>query len=358
MSTLIKRVLHHKKPVIIIILILTGIIYSFFRMGVLGNSNVSYKTITVARGNLSTVINASGQLEPENSAVLSFLTSGRLLYLNFKEGDTVTKGQVIASLDTTQSREAVSKAEASYKSAQSALAEVIDDIHLYQYGNGGFGAIGSANETQAQKTDREQAEMVRDAAYQDLQSARKNLEWSTIIAPFDGVISGIKGMNVGQNMSALSPGTVSMVGSSGLKFVANVDEIDFHRLTLGVVGEIILDAFPDETFAGQITKIGIAATKLSTGGSTVEVDFSIAQDSKFKSGLNGEVNVTVTTKTGVIALPRSAIRKDNGDRYVYLSVDKKAQKVTVKAGETLGSQTEVTEGLKEGDLVILGDVTK
>lgn len=356
MTKLLKLILSHKKLlVIVIILFITGIVISF-KSGIIGKSLPSYKTQVMSKGDLSTIINASGQVESENQAVLGFLTGGRILYIGFKEGDVVKKGQIIASLDNTQAQEAVSKALATYTSAQSTVIKVLDDIHLTQYGNGGFDNIGSKNETMTQKNTREAAEMTRDGAFQDLQSAKKNLEWSTIVAPFDGIISDISNMEVGQNVVAASMGSISMEGSGELKFVANLDEIDFHRLSVGQVAEILIDAYPDENFSGTITRIGVTAIKLPTGGSVVPVDLTISSPLKLKSGLNGEINVNIVTKKDVLTLPRSAVRKNNGSDYVYLLINKKAEKRNVNVGETLGSKTEIVSGIAEGDQVILGDV--
>ncbi|MCL5071521.1 MAG: efflux RND transporter periplasmic adaptor subunit, partial [Actinobacteria bacterium] len=298
-------------------------LFGAYKMGWVFSSKPTYKTVVVSKGDLSEVINASGMVESENQATITFLASGRVSYVGFKAGDIVKKGDIIASLDSVQARDAVSKAEATFKSAQSSLNKVLDDIHLSQYGNGGFANIGTANETMTQKNDREAAEMTRDGAYQDLQSARKNLEWSTIIAPFDGVISDVSGLFVGQNVSALSPGNVTVVGSGDLKFVANVDEIDFANLVASQSGEITIDAFPEETLKGIISKIGVAAIKLAAGGSVVPVDVTLPQHQKLKAGLNGEVNFTVTKKTDVIVLPKSSVRKDNSTNFVYLLIDGK-----------------------------------
>ena len=358
MKSVINFLLKHKKVIIILAILISLIAFGSYKMGWVGPTTPTYKTTTLAKGDLSTIINASGEVESENQATLSFLTSGRLAYLGFKAGDSVKKGQIIASLDSTQAYETYSKADSAYKSAQSTLTKVLDDIHLSQYGNGGFSNIGSANETMTQKNTREVAEMARDAAYQDLQSTRKSLEWSTIIAPFDGTISEISGIYVGQNISAASPGLIKIVGMGQLKFVANLDEIDYSKLKVGETAEILLDAFPEDKFNGQITKIGVAAIKLTTGGSVVPVDLTISNPEKLKSGLNGEINITITTKKDILVLPNSAVRKEGDLRYVYLLVNKKAEKKTVTVGETLGSQTEIIGGLNEGDLVILGDITK
>ncbi|MDD2823094.1 MAG: efflux RND transporter periplasmic adaptor subunit [Candidatus Daviesbacteria bacterium] len=348
----------HKKALIALILFIILAVFISFRVGWIGSKEPVYKTITLSKGDLATVINASGQIESENEATLSFLSPGRIAFLGFKTGDNVSKGQVIASLDSTQAQLTYNKAQSAYKSAQSSLTKVLDDIHLAQYGNGGFSNVGSSNETMTQKNTRELAENAKDEAFRDLQSAAKALEFSTIIAPFDGIISDISGIYVGQNVSAASPSSVKIVGLGQLKFVANVDEIDYSKLKVGDQAEILLDAYPDEKFSGQITKIGAVATRLTTGGSVVPADLTINNTEKLKSGLNGEMNVTITSKTSVLVLPNSAIRKEGDSRYVYVLINNKVEKRNITVGETLGSQTEVIGGLNEGDAVVLGDIVK
>lgn len=356
MFTFLKvHIINHKKIIgSLIIVIFLVILYS---RGALGNTSAEgvYKTEVAAKRDLTTTINASGNIEAENKATMGFLSSGRVAQLNFKEGDEVKQGQIIASLDSTEGSLAVAKAEETLKNAQAALDKVIDDIHLYQYGNGGFSNVGSANETQAQKTDREKAEATVNVAYDDLRKSQKQLEWYTIVAPFDGIISDIIGMSVGQNTSVASS-QVTLVGKGGLKFVANVDEMEFGSLQVGQTGEVILDAFSNDKFIGTITKIAGFATKLSTGGSAIAVELSLPESNKFKHGLNGEVNFQINSKRGVLAVPKAAVRKNNGSPYVYTLEKGKVLKKDIVIGESLGGQTEVITGVSEGDKVILGDV--
>ncbi len=347
----------HKKIAAAVVLLTLVVIFKPF--GILGGAKAasSYKTETASRKDLSTVINASGQVEASDSATMSFLTTGRVVALNFQEGDKVKEGQVIAALDETSALAEVAKAQATYQSAQAALNKVLDDIHLSQYGAGGFANVGSANETATQKADREEAEMTRDEDYQALVQAQKVLDSVTIMAPFDGVVSNVTGIAVGQNISAMSGASVTVINPDVLKFVANVDETDFGQLSSGMEGDVSLDAYPDETFKGTISRIGVAAVKMDTGGSVVPVDLSLPSDSRIKDNLTGEADFNVTAKKGVIVISRSTIHKNNGS-FVYLLVNGKPVRREITVGETLGSQAEITGGLSVGDQVILGDVAQ
>jgi HlyD family secretion protein len=213
-----------------------------------------------------------------------------------------------------------------------------------------------SDETQTQKMNREQAEMARDMANQDYQSAQKALQFSSIVAPFDGMVSDISGIAVGQNITAAGGSSVTVVGDGKLKFVANVDETEYGRLKLGQVALITLDAFPNEKFSGQISKFGVSAIKLQTGGSVVPVELTLPDDSRLKNGLNGEAEFTITAKRNVLTLPRSAVKTAEGSKFVYLFINNKPQKQPVTVGENLGAKTEITSGIKPGDVVVVSEV--
>lgn len=355
MSTIWNFFSNQKRLIVILLIILLGLLGSLFLVkfpdSFFGAKIKDYKTQTVSRGNLSTTITASGQIEAEHRATLGFLTSGRIAWVGFKEGDLVEKGQVITALDNQEARIDISRAEANLKSTKSLLEKILDDARLWRYGN----SWCEICETQTQKTAREQAEMTRDIAYQDLQKAKKALEWSFLIAPFDGTIVEIKGIAVNQNITP-SSGLITISDTNNLKFIASVDETEFSSLIVGQKGEIILDAYPNEKLSGSIGKIGVVAIRLSTGGSVIPVEVSLPIDRRLKSGLNGEANFTIVSKKGVLIIPRVAIRKENGNQYIFVLVKDRAEKRTVSVGESLGGMTEIVSGLKEGEKVILGDI--
>ncbi|MFH0936840.1 MAG: efflux RND transporter periplasmic adaptor subunit [Candidatus Daviesbacteria bacterium] len=349
----VKNFLRSRWYLVGIVLVIIAGIFILRQVGPfkISSADKNVRIVTVTKSNLSTTINASGEIKAEEQSTQGFLTSGRVAWVGVKEGDKVSKWQALASLDSVQAEATFSKAEANLKSTQTTLEKILDDSRLWHYGNKEVTV-----ETQTQKTAREQAEMARDAAYQDLQSAQKNLEWSSIIAPFDGIVSEIKGMSVGQNITPGSTSFITLTRTDSYRFMANVDEIEFANLSVGQKGEIILDAFPSDKFNGVITKIGTVAVKLSTGGSVIPVELSLDFDKRLKSGLNGEVNFMTITKENVFVLPKSAIHKSETLEFVYVSTKDKPVKKNVNTGESLGNQIEITSGLSEGEKVVLGEV--
>ncbi|MCL5409595.1 MAG: efflux RND transporter periplasmic adaptor subunit [Patescibacteria group bacterium] len=341
---------------LVLLLVLGVVLKPFGLFG--GSSATQYKTESVLKSDLTNQISVSGQVESNNLATMAFLATGRVASINFQEGDTVKKGQVIASLDTTQAQDSVAKAEANVKSAQSYLDKVIDDIHLFQYGNGGFSNVGTANETETQKMTRQQAEAARDAAARDLDSARQQLQMMTIIAPFDGTISDISGISPGQNYAPTTGGTISEVGSGGYKFVANVDETDFRNISLGMSADVLLDAYPNDKFPAEVSKIAVSASKLSTGGSIVPVELSIEPNEKLLNGLTGEADFNLVGAKSVLNISRIGLRKENGQEYVYVLEKGKAVRKNVQSGQSMGGRVEIVQGLSENEQVILNDTVQ
>jgi RND family efflux transporter MFP subunit len=349
---LLKLLLHRRYQVIVLIVVILVCIFLIKPFGLFKSApDNTYRIENVVQNDLTSTLNVSGLVEADNQATMSFLSSGRVSFVGFKEGDLVKKWQVIASLDNTESRQSVSRAEASLHSTQAALDKVIDDIKLWQYGNN-----NTTGETQTQKTAREQAEMARDAAYQSLAGARKQLEWTTVVAPFDGVITSMNAMSVGQNITPASSSSVTVVGSNSYQFVANVDEIEFANLKLGQSGEVILDAYPEQIFTCQISYISDAATKLASGGSVVPIKLTLPEDPRIKSGLNGEVTFQIMGKQNVLNIPVSALRQEGKTDYVYVLVTGKPIKRVVKTGESLANRVEIVTGLSVDEKIVLGEV--
>lgn len=342
-----------KRFVIIGVIFVVGLTVLLNQSGHLPGRNTTsiQRTEKVVKGDLSATTNISGQTFI-NEATLSFLQSGKVGWIGVKEGDTVFQGQALASIDQTATSSQLSKTEANLRSTQAALDKVLDDIHLFQYGNGGFANVGSSNETQTQKTARQQAEAARDTAVFDIQNAKSMLSQTVLTAPFDGVVSKVNNVYSGQNITTGNP-IITVLGGE-MKFLANVDETEYKNLHLQDKGTVTLDAFPNEKFIGKIIKIGISATKLPTGGSIIPVELSLPNDPKLKNNLNGEVEFNITDKRNVLILPRTAVKYSVGKPYVMIPGKNGSQKKDIQTGNSLGTKIEVVSGLSEGDEVFIG----
>lgn len=305
----------------------------------------------VQGGNLLNTVTASGDVEAQNQVTLSFLNPGRVAWVGVNEGDNVVAGQALAKLDTTIASHDVSAALQNYNSAQSALDKVLDDIHSYQYGNGGFANVGSANETQAQKTARQEAQAAVNVSYDNLQIAQKQLDLSTIVAPFDGKVLSIDDLAVGQNITAISPSSITVVGSEKLKFVANVEENDIGSFKLGQQVTINLAALPDKAILATVSKVPADKTSLSNGESVYKVDIQ-SQDLEniAKAGQGGEVIIKSQQSSQGTIVPSWTVL---GGGFIWVLENGKPVLKKVTKGASNQDSTQILSGLSGQDQVIL-----
>ncbi len=331
----------------IVIVVALGLFFGPFKNSQAINQS---PTETITNGNLSNILTASGEVQAQNQANLTFLTAGRVAYLGVKEGDQVKKGEVLANLDTTVAAHNVTAAQAQQRSAKAAFDKVIDDIHLFQYGNGGFDNVGTANETQDQKTKRQQAEEAINVAYDNLQSAKKQLELQSIVAPFEGTVLSIQNISEGTNVSPTSGSTITVVGGGELKFVANVLEQDIDQIHENQAVTIKLDAKKDLQLSGTITKITAGKTALPDGRNVFRVDIqSTDLQTLSQAGQTGSIEISID-QAGVTVVPSWTVL---GSKYVWVMQNGQATLKEVKVGTTVNGNTIIISGLGKDDQIIL-----
>ena len=182
---------------------------------------------TVKKQDIRSIVSSSGTLTGKNSVSLKFKSSGKLAYLNVKTGDQVFAGQVIAGLDTQDLNISLQQAQNTARDKQAVVDKILDDIHLFQYGNGGFANVDSQNETETQRQLRTTAEVARDNAFDNVKAAERAFQDSVIVSPISGIVtqtSLIPGQTAGG-----SDIIVQVVDTSEILFDTEIDEADFSK---------------------------------------------------------------------------------------------------------------------------------
>ena len=185
---------------------------------------------------------------------------------------------------------------------------------------------------------------VLDKAQYDLNKAVLDYEikdlavkYATIYSPIEGIVTSVDTPIAGVN---ITPATaVFTVASPGqMVFRANIDEADIGEVRLHQEARVTLDAYAGEEFRGTVDKVGFTAVTTSGGGTAfpVEVNLPANENLKFRVGMNGDVEILVWEKKGVLTVPASAIFRRSGQPYVWKVVEGKA----VKQAVTLGAETE------------------
>lgn len=222
------------------------------------------------------VVSASGMLEAEERVLLHFQTSGKLIWLGVKEGETVGRWQAVAKLDTTRLNADYQRARSDLRSAEATLERIYDEVKGHE-----------ADETFAQKEARTIAEVAKDKAYEAVIKAQKDLQEATLISPIAGVVVETSSLVAGQNV--LTSDVIEIVNPNSFVFTAQLDEIDYERIRVGQKARVSLDAFPDEEFPGEVTLIGRATIITKTGITAIPVKIKIPTDPRFIDGLAGDI---------------------------------------------------------------------
>lgn len=358
------------------------------------------KLATVTRGDLARSVVATGKIQPLAKVEVKSKASGIVKQLVVHYGDPVRQGQVLAELDKEELQARVREAKASLMAAQAAL-ESADAAHArnqaeaegtdlpflkaaadrarqlnregliaksmledaekaYQVAlNKQTVALRNVAVTRAEVT-RAKAQVAQSQAA--MERSKEDLRNSTIVSPMDGLVLS-RNVEVGDAVSSIlvlgSEATLVMTlgDVSSVYVLGKVDEADIGKVYLGQPARIVVESFKDKKYEGKVTKISPLGVE-KDNVTTFEVRASIHNpDGELKANMTANAEIILEEKKNVLIVPESAVTYDK-DRKTFLDVaDTKAEtgktRVAVKLGISNGVKTELIEGLKEGDQVVL-----
>ncbi len=188
-----------------------------------------------------------------------------------------------------------------------------------------------------------------------------------ITAPADGVITTIA-VSSGERVQT-GEVVAHLTNYSSLQTVASIDELDIPKIQVGQTATIKVNALPDQTYTGKVVSIANEGTS-TNGVSSFDVTVSIDNPQNLKVGMSTETSILTASKDNVLYVPLDAVHSENGEKFVIIASDNSTQsqtqgqnqsqgqnwsanRVTVKAGLANEDNVEITEGLKEGQIVRL-----
>lgn len=274
---------------------------------------------------------ASGLVASSEEARLSFKIGGIIQKIYVTEGQKVSKGQLLASLNTTeidaqvnQAKYGVEKSERDFKRVENMLKDTAATLEQMQ------------NVTTA-----------LDIAKQNLQIAQFNRSYAQIISPIDGAV--VKKM--GNEGELTGPGTPIFYITSNRQgdwvVRVGVSDKDWARLKVGDKANVQLDAYPSEAFSGSITKLAPAADPMNK---LYEIEVRIAPKGKrLATGLFAKVELKPVQSRTYTVVPLEAIVEGNGKEafiYVLDETRKKVKRLPVQIGFVDGDKVLITNGLE------------
>lgn len=370
---------------------------------------VNVRMEAVKKGDLVAVVTASGWVRPHTKVDVQSDVMGRVIQIHVKEGDRVTKGQILVKIDPTQLEANVERAQAGVSQAQAQAAQSKANALQAQraYDRAKEMAKASANLVSQQQLDDAQAqsaaanEMARstdfnvEVARASLRQAEDQLSKTTIRAPMDGVVTRLP-IEVGA-MAIIgmqnNPGSVLLTISdlSNMEAVIKVDETDVPQIQLGDSAAVSIDAFPKQIFTGRVVEISHSAlispeTVSQTGQQQQAVDFEVVvkldkPPATLRPDLSATSDVVTATRKSVLTIPiialtvrekgkvtalptetpqaQAAAEKAVSDlskdqEGVFVVQKGKAKFVPVNVGITGREAFEVLSGLKAGDSIVAG----
>jgi RND family efflux transporter MFP subunit len=191
-------------------------------------------------------------------------------------------------------------------------------------------------------------------AEQSLAQAKKQLEEAVIVAPYDGTIARV----YVKERDTISPAVpiAQIVDLASMQLKVQVDEIDIMEVRLGQKAVIELDAQPDLKLEGQVNFISLLPT---VEGGVVMYDltlgFSVPENSGLRIGMSATAEIIITERKSVLLVPDRAIKTNSqGKTIVVVSmVGGQTEERVVVTGVSDGLQTEILDGLKEGEVVVV-----
>ena len=288
---------------------------------------VPVETVTVSRGTMADTVYASGVIEPVTWAGVTAIQRQRVIAHCGCEGETVTRGDLLVSLDDSEGRAQLRALEVTADLARRELERARDLL--------------ARRILSQQEFDRTEAQLA--SAEASLAAQQERLSDYRILTPLDGVVLRLD-VEVGE---IAEPGKVLLwVGEPRpLQVIAEVNEEDIPRVEPGQRVLLRSDAFPDRVLEAEVASI---TPKGDPDLKTYRVRLSLPDDTPLLVGMTVDVNIIIATLEDVLLVPAVAL---DGTSLV-VAEDGRAVRRTVEVGLRGLEQAEIRSGLEAGERVV------
>jgi HlyD family secretion protein len=367
----------NKKKIIIITIIIAALVvvgYSFLK----GDPPIIIepKTIVAKKGDVTTLVTATGTIEPITQVDVGTQVSGVVEKIYVDYNSIVKEGQLIAELDKTNLRAALTQAQASYDNAlsQKQYTETIYNRQKTLFDN----QVISKSDFDDANYDYQTAKGTVRQRLSELQTARTNLEYANIYSPIDGVVLS-REIDEGQTVaSSYSTPTLFTIAQDlkEMQVEADVDEADIGNVTEGQRVTFTVDAYIGETFEGTVTQVRLDYTESSNVITYTVIIKADNPDLKLKPGLTTTISIynlelkdvltaeakainfspdleTLATYNEHHNISQTNINTSENDKTLWvLGSDRSITEKVVELGASDGVNVQVLSGINEGDKLV------
>ncbi|EAL0083309.1 efflux RND transporter periplasmic adaptor subunit [Campylobacter coli] len=369
-----------KNRVVLIVVILAlfgvGAYFIFFN----DNEKITYLTQKVKKIDISQTIEAVGKVYAKDQVDVGAQVSGQIIKLYVDVGSHVKQGDLIAQIDKDKQQNDLDITKAQLESAKANLEskKVALEIASKQYQREQKLYAAKASSLENLETQKNNfytlkanvAELNAQVVQLEitLKNAQKDLGYTTITAPMDGVVINVavdEGQTVNANQN--TPTIVRIANLDQMEVRMEIAEADVGKIKIGTELDFSLLSDPQKTYQASIASIDPADTQISdsstsSGSSSSSSNNAIYYYAKFyvankddflRIGMSIQNEIVVASAKDVIAVPTYAIKNDAKGYYVEILQDQKAVKKYVKLGIKDSVNTQILEGLSEGELLVV-----
>jgi HlyD family secretion protein len=273
-----------------------------------GSKTYSFETAVVKKGSIINTITATGTVEADTTVLIGTQVSGviKKIYVDFNSH--VRKGQLLAELDQTPLKTQVQQAEASLDDAKS---EVVFQKATYER------YLALLDKKLVAQADYDQVKYNYDKAKANVKTAQAgydkaivNLNYASIYSPIVGIILN-RAVDQGQTVAAsFSTPNLFTIGNdlTQMQVQANVDEADIGQLQKGQPVSFTVDAFPTETFKGDVRQIRLQPVVTSNVVTYTVIVNAPNPELKLMPGMTANITVLVQKIDSVLIIPGKALR--------------------------------------------------
>ncbi|MDR2399323.1 MAG: efflux RND transporter periplasmic adaptor subunit [Endomicrobium sp.] len=315
---------------------------------------IQVKVTAVKKQDFTEKYTVMGSIKGAVENDLRFQIEGHLMKYNFKEGDKITEGQVVCSLDTRDAVTKVDYAQSRYRSERSAYLSSKEKYKVYEE-MFKMKALAESKLLEA-KFEIEASELRAKSAMSELDLAQLNLKKTNLVAPSDGILAQII-IKPGEYVTSQDV-VCKFISDQGTNFEVDIPEKDVLKMSTGQKVIINSDSYPGREFEGTLVEIA-PVVKERTRTETVKIDVE-NKDGLLRSGMFARGTIFVREFHNVVLVPSDSIISLNDTTFLIPVVvpDTNPSEGVVQmrpcaVGDKVGEKTIVLSGLNLGELLVI-----
>ncbi len=305
------------KKKIIILSIIGAVVLGLVALVFLGSKReniITVQTEKVDKRTITQIVTATGKIQPEVMVKINAEVSGEIIELPVREGQRVSKGQLLVRIKPDAYQAQFERAQASIAVAEANLQKAEADYkrmsELYAK------KLVSDAEMDISKATYQGSKASHDQAKASLKESRETLAKTSMFSPMDGVVSQLKSELAERvSGSTFTQGTEIMTVADLSRMEARVDvgENDVVMVSIGDTARVEVDAYPDRKFVGTVSRIANTAKSTGLGSQDQVTNFEVRillnapQGIYFRPGMSMAADIETETHHNVFSVPIQSV---------------------------------------------------